>query len=546
MYVTIKDVIEMDSFEKVKLIAGASGLDRRVETVFIMEVPDIYSYIEENGLLLTTLYPIADNPEAIATLLPKLAEMKIAGIAVKPGRYVDEIPSIMIEQANELGLPLIQLPEDANLSILTNQVLTALLDARTSVLEFRNKVHQQLLDLLLEGAGLNKFVYSIANLIDAPVVLLTNELEYLESSLDVDPNEIHIHSQDSDLQPHSTYKHMDSIEVRDYRYLKEDIFFQPIFAGEHEFGYLVILLEADKAIKENLIIAVEQASFLVAFLFQSEQALLEKERNHLSSFVRDVFNNQYTTETEIFEKSKVFSWGFQFPLVMISIQANIVDSEERLALYYRILDSGHLERMVSSTMEIPEESCKVLYFNDSLLCFISLKNETNLKPKLERIGTSLITNFSDNSHIGVSISDIVYGIEALREDYSNSMLVFKIYKENLESKSFVHFYTDIGLFRLFHNIKDTTILDEFVQEKLGTVLKYDEGKEVKLLETLRYYIKNNTNVQKTADDLFVHYNTMRYRMNKLKELGIHLDNGFELTEVSLACQLLQYLEMKKG
>ncbi|MDW0111156.1 helix-turn-helix domain-containing protein [Sporosarcina aquimarina] len=400
--------------------------------------------------------------------------------------------------------------------------------------------------MLLEGADLNKFVYSIAKLIDAPVILLTNDLEYLESSLDADPSDIQIHSRTTEMQAHSTYRQMDAIDVKGYHYVKENIFFQPIFAGDQEFGYLVILLEAEKAIQENLIIAAEQASFLVAFLFQSEQALLEKERNHLSSFVRDVFNNQYSTETELFEKSKVFNWRFTFPLVMISIQANISDSEDRLALYYRILDSGLLERIIASTMEISEENCKVLYFNDSVLCFVSLKNEANLKSKLTRIGHSVESNFSDKGYIGVSISDVVYELEELRQAYSNSMLVFTIYKENLESKSFVHFYTDLGLFRLFHNIKDTTILEEFVLEKLGPVLEYDEGKEVKLLETLRYYIKNNTNVQKTADDLYVHYNTMRYRMNTIKELGIQLDNGFELTEISLACQLLQYLEMKKG
>lgn len=546
MYITVRNILEIEAFKDVELIAGESGIDRRVENVFIMEVPDIYAYIDENGLLLTTLYPIADNPEALQTILPKLAERNIAGVAIKPGRYVDEIPTFMLEQAKQLNLPLLMLPKDANLSELTNQVLTTLLDARTSVLEFRNKVHQQLLDLLLEGADLTKFVYSTARMIDAPVLLLNNELEYLDSSLDIDTAQIKINTEANSLQMDSYPKHLHSIEVNQHIYLQENIFFQPIFAGDREFGYLVILLEADKDIKDNLIIAVEQASFLVAFLFQSEQALLEKERNHLSSFVRDVFNDQFTSRTEILEKSKVFNWKFQFPIVMISIKANIGESKDRLALYYKILDSGVFERMVAATLEIPEENCKVLYFNDSLLCFVSIKNETNLKSKLHRIGTSLLKNFNERGHIGVSISDVVYGVDDLREAYSNSMLVFKIYRENLENESFVHFYTDIGLFRLFHNIKDTSVLEEFVTDKIGAVIEYDEGKEVKLIETLRYYIKNNTNLQKTAEDLYVHYNTMRYRMNKLKELGIHIENGFQLTEVSLACQLLEYLEMKKG
>lgn len=546
MYITVHNILEIEAFKDVELLAGESGLDRRVENVFIMEVPDIYAYIDDNGLLLTTLYPIADNPEALQTILPKLAERNIAGVAIKPGRYVDEIPSFMLEQAEELNLPLMMLPKDANLSQLTNQVLTTLLDARTSVLEFRNKVHQQLLELLLEGADLTKFVNSTASMIDAPVILLNNELEYLESSIDNDNARIKINTEANSLHMDEYPKHLYSIEVDQHIYLKNNIFFQPIFAGDQEFGYLVILLEADKDIKDHLIIAVEQASFLVAFLFQSEQALLEKERNHLSSFVRDLFNDEFTSKTEILEKSKVFNWKFQFPIVMISVKANITVSKDRVALYYKILNSGVFERMVSATLEIPEEHCKVLYFNDSLLCFVSIQSETNLKSKLHRIGTSVLQNFNEKGHIGVSISEVVYGVEHLREAYSNSMLVFKIYKENLENASFVHFYTDIGLFRLFHNMKDMSILEEFVMEKIGAVIEYDEGKEVKLIETLRYYIKNNTNLQKTAEDLYVHYNTMRYRMNKLKELGIQIENGFQLTEVSLACQLLEYLEMKKG
>jgi len=89
-------------------------------------------------------------------------------------------------------------------------------------------------------------------------------------------------------------------------------------------------------------------------------------------------------------------------------------------------------------------------------------------------------------------------------------------------------------------------LEEFVNEKLGKVFEYDKKKNTNLLETLRYYIKNNTNVQKTAEDMYVHYNTMRYRINKLKELGIDGEDGFELTEISLAYLLYQYLQLKKG
>lgn len=545
MYVTIKDVLEMDEFAGVEVVAGESGLTRRVRNVYFMEVPDIYAYIDQNGLLLTTLYPIADNLEQIQTLIPKLAEKNLAGIAIKPGRYVAEIPDIMIEQANEYSIPLMKLPSDANLSTLTNRVLKTLLGVKTSILEFRDKMHQQLLDLLLEGADLQRFVLSIAKLIDAPVLLLNNDLECVESSIDKKENNIILHQQNH-LNHNSTGLNYFTVQVNDSIYEKNDIFIQSIYAGDNRFGLLVILLEKGKSATDNLIVAVEQASFLVAFLFQTEQALLQKERNHLSSFVRDIFTNRYTSQTEVIEKAKVFKWKFYFPAVILSIKTNITDNDNKLAAYYRMLDSGLIERLVSEILDIPIENCKVLYYNDSLVCFISVVFENRLKQKLEKAGDAIISNFKKVGNLGISISDTVCNIKQIKEAFENSLLVYKIYKKSLEDNHFVYFYEDIGLFRLFHYIENTSVLEDFVTVKLGKVIEYDERKDANLLETMRYYIKNNTNIQKTADDMYVHYNTMRYRMNKLKELGINGDDGFELTEISVAYQLYQYLKSQKS
>ncbi len=532
----------MEGFEDVEVLAGEAGLSRRVENVYFMEVPDIYTYIDQNGLLLTTLYPVADKPEHIETLIPKLAELNLAGIAIKPGRYVAEIPTIMVEQANELGIPLMKLPDGANLSTLTNQVLTKFLDVKTSLLEFRNKMHQQLLELLLEGTDVNKFVHSIASLVNAPVLLLNNDFEYVGSSL---------HNEHKISIQHKAYnsdasKSTFSVQVDDTVYDKNDLFIQCIFAGGNDYGFLVILLEKEKNLTEDLIIAIEQASFIIAFLFQTEQTLLQKERNHLSSFVRDIFHNQYTSQTEMIEKAKVFRWNLQFPLVLVSIKTNEKDSEKKLAIFHKMLDSGLIEVSASKMVDVPIENCKVLYINDSLVCFISLVSEKNVRKKLQNLGDTILTLFEKNGNLGVSISDTVHHFNQMKEYYDNSTLVFQVYKEHLQKQSYVHFYGDIGLFRLFHYVDNLYMLEDFVTEKLGKVFEYDKKKNTNLLETLKYYIKNNTNVQKTAEDMFVHYNTMRYRINKLKELGIDGEDGFELTEISLAYQLHQYLQLKKG
>ncbi|NBJ71066.1 MULTISPECIES: PucR family transcriptional regulator ligand-binding domain-containing protein [Clostridia] len=540
MFITVKDVLEMEKFKHVELIAGKEGLGRRVENVYFMEVPDIDAYIDANGLLLTTLYPIADNETQINSLIPRLAKQKIAGIAIKPGRYIETIPETMIKQASELDLPLIKLPDNANLSNLTNQILSELLGSRTSVLEFRDRLHQKLLHLLLEGADLSKFVNSIANIVETPVIILDNNLHCIAASIDQSNNALSFSLNDNSAGM-SLFKRNFNVQVNNVVYKKNDLFIQPIFAGEDKFGYLVVLLDKGRGATENVIVAVEQASFLVAFLFQTEKALLQKERNYLYGFIRDIFNDHYTSQTEVIEKAKVFKWAFYFPTVILSIKTNITDSRKKLSIYYRMLDSGLIERILAEALDTPIQNCKVVYYNDSLVCFVSIVFEQRLKQKLNHASELIISNFKDLSNIGISISETIYNMKQLKNIYENSLLIFDIYKKSIDQQSFVYFYEDMGLFRLFHYVTDKDVLNAFVKEKLGKVIAYDKRKNGNLLETLKYYIKNNYNIQKTADDMYIHYNTLRYRINKLKELGVEEEDGLEMAQVAVAFQLYLYL-----
>ena len=48
-------------------------------------------------------------------------------------------------------------------------------------------------------------------------------------------------------------------------------------------------------------------------------------------------------------------------------------------------------------------------------------------------------------------------------------------------------------------------------------------------------------LKKSAESLFIHYNTLRYRIDRIKELGIKIDNGFEVGELVLAYNIYLWL-----
>ena len=72
----------------------------------------------------------------------------------------------------------------------------------------------------------------------------------------------------------------------------------------------------------------------------------------------------------------------------------------------------------------------------------------------------------------------------------------------------------------------------FYEELLGPLLSYENGEE--LIRTLYAYFERNGNLKKTANALYIHRNTLLYRLERIQEItGLNLDNP----ETRLALQL---------
>src|ERR1700687_2270335 len=109
---TLREAMRLGGFAAASLVAGSGGLDRRVEWVRVIETPETARRARPNDLLLTTAYPIRDDPAAQLELVATIAEVGGAGLVVKLGMYVDRLPDGMAEEADRLRLPLFTLRHD--------------------------------------------------------------------------------------------------------------------------------------------------------------------------------------------------------------------------------------------------------------------------------------------------------------------------------------------------------------------------------------------------------------------------------------------------
>ena len=106
------DLLKQPCYSGSVIIAGENGLTRTVQSVNMMDAPDIIDFLKPDELLLTTAYLLKDEPDALLTLVAKMAEHGCAGLGVQTKRFLGEIPPGVLLLANTLSFPIIELPPE--------------------------------------------------------------------------------------------------------------------------------------------------------------------------------------------------------------------------------------------------------------------------------------------------------------------------------------------------------------------------------------------------------------------------------------------------
>ncbi|WLR50345.1 helix-turn-helix domain-containing protein [Bacillus tianshenii] len=93
-------------------------------------------------------------------------------------------------------------------------------------------------------------------------------------------------------------------------------------------------------------------------------------------------------------------------------------------------------------------------------------------------------------------------------------------------------YGKLGIYRYVSTIYEKNMSEGFINKDLLVLKKHDDANQSELLKTLKLYLANNCKVKQTAQQLFIHPNTLNYRIKQIRQL-IPID----FDDFNLKCQL---------
>ena len=107
------------------------------------------------------------------------------------------------------------------------------------------------------------------------------------------------------------------------------------------------------------------------------------------------------------------------------------------------------------------------------------------------------------------------------------------------------YYTDLSVYRLLFQLEHSPELIAFQEETLGPLLAYEGADE--LIHTLEAYFEHNANLSQTAEALFIHRNTLIYRMERIAAItSLDLDEPENRLAIQLALRIFRMMGKKRG
>ena len=264
------------------------------------------------------------------------------------------------------------------------------------------------------------------------------------------------------------------------------------------------------------------------------------EENSLSHFLGNILFSDGELSGNVIEKAAYFGYNLEgecsicvididkFELYLKSNNLNDEASISKLKINFRKIVQDILEK---HGLKVP-----LIDKDDAVIIFI--KSEVNLMSRLERaikeiqeVISSRIKGLSCSVGIGNSYNDIRMMKQSLKEA---ELAIDSTKCKGLDNT--ITKYKDIGIYGLLFNIDNKEILENYYFSILGPILEIGQKtKDISSIEILETYLNENCNITSTAEKLYLHRNTLKYRINKIEELlNINLHDFDHCMKIKMA------------
>lgn len=519
---TLQELLQLSIFENCKVCSGAQGLNNVVCGVNMTDAPDYDQWIGKNELLVTTCYSLRGDEKEIEAFIPRLASCGVAGVCIKPTRFLGAMPDSMLKAAGQLGVPLIELPPETRFADIAAAVSDEILRRQTSVLTRSLSLNNMLIQMITEGASLKELTGMISDILKGSILIVDS----------VNNRQIY-HLLEADA---CCLKGCSDLEIREFLSRESEVY--DLSVGLNFYGHLY-LYRADPAdnIDETMTSQILQA---VALEIAREHTMQKAESRHLIDYFMHLLSDGHLDESS--EQSRALSYGIDLSASHMLIRGKVrqVDNGGKYSETFRLTAFFHDLDILAENHDLIIRRMKI---SDEYIIWISeretawddstIMNEiAGMVDRLLLVHPMLrITAGCSQPHAGLS--------GFLRCDREASTA----YQAACEKGDCFLRFDQLGILRLIYSDDPKAETDRYLSDTLKELCDPNYVHCQDLMNTLRSYFNTFGNQRAMAKELYIHYNTVVYRIRQIQEItGKNLRNMTDRIQLEMALALYDFRE----
>ena len=539
MAYTVRKLLESEQFPKMKLLCGEKGLDLEVKGIRIIEIEDMERYLTGGEILITSFQVyLSCNDREVEQHFEDLVKSDISGFIVKKRKEYDPTGrrlSLLEKHCKKYEIPLVEISEDLYYWGIIRYVIMQVFDKATARLKYFKITHDNFNTFILNNNGscntASNIIKFLSIMIENPVVLYYGNLNCMVST-NSDNSKLILSDEIQPYKPNiiTKFQYMKQMKGSCVQYVVK-------FAILNEMEIYITITEENRELTELDYMAIENAIINLQYGFLSEFAQDEVKKKYQRDIVHNILNGLLSSKE----------------MTEAAAQLGMKESDT-----YRVVDFHTIKKNVQrkytkeQLQEVGVIVGELMYLLPDALIYRNMdqivmiqqvdSNQTELEYQKEMEGVEDVIQRSilyrkKDTDFQIGIGKSVEGYQRLKESYHEASRAIK-YIDIIrlvtgdKNKSVVH-YSNLGFFQIFGEIDDVTELERYIPETLKKLYLYDDEHKGELITTLQMYLRNNQSIKKTAGAMFVHYRTISYRLEKIKQIsGINFDNANEVLAVS--------------
>lgn len=257
-------------------------------------------------------------------------------------------------------------------------------------------------------------------------------------------------------------------------------------------------------------------------------------------------------ESNLFMKELLY--GDEQHAILRLANFNYKNEKQHIAIFFSFDKTDFDGKMVEELALVMPINLSLTLFSvvypdeDGVVVVLELSQKEPVKDIVNRFLSAVQHDMGDKLNgntVSAGVSSIFYKPERMKECIDEAKKAMRL----LRGYNICHsarYFEEIGIYRFFFELGNDVELEDFMMQRLGELISYDKENNSDYIDTLETYLDFGCNIGETAEYLYMHRNTIRYRITRVEEiLGIDLNSAGTRFNLRFAFKIRKYLRQSE-